>query len=151
MCAKFFLTVKKRRKVRKVSEIWAFYGTPSSYIFFIILKRLILYLVLIAVLIAKENLLGILVHSRLLQVLQHIPVCGLPLLFFSLSQNFTHNCFNFYVQEAYLTHFSYRCWFLNCSVERAVWMGGFARCHFRAQKNLDFQVPPPPPPLLPIG
>ncbi len=27
MCAKFFLTVKKRRKVKKVSEIWAFYGT----------------------------------------------------------------------------------------------------------------------------
>ncbi len=28
------------------------------------------------------------------------------------------------VPEAYLTHFSYRCWFLNCSVERAVWRGG---------------------------
>jgi hypothetical protein len=27
MCAKFFLTVKKRRKVKKVSEIWALYGT----------------------------------------------------------------------------------------------------------------------------
>ncbi len=26
-------------------------------------------------------------------------------------------CFYFFVPEAYLTHFSYRCWFINCSVQ----------------------------------
>ncbi len=30
MCAKIFLTVKKRRKVKKVSEIWAFYGNKQK-------------------------------------------------------------------------------------------------------------------------
>ncbi len=30
----------------------------------------------------------------------------------------------FYVLEAYLTHFSYRCWFLNCSVQKALWVSG---------------------------
>jgi len=30
----------------------------------------------------------------------------------------------FYVPEAYLTHFSYRCWLLNCSVQRAIWVRG---------------------------
>jgi hypothetical protein len=30
----------------------------------------------------------------------------------------------FYVPEAYLKHFSYRCLFLNCSVQRPGWVGG---------------------------
>ncbi len=30
----------------------------------------------------------------------------------------------FSVPEAYLIHLSYRCWFLHCSVQRAVWVGG---------------------------
>jgi hypothetical protein len=29
MCAKICLTVKKRRKVKQVSEIWALYSTAS--------------------------------------------------------------------------------------------------------------------------
>jgi hypothetical protein len=63
---------------------------PCNYSFFMKLKMSsIPYLILISVLITKENLLGILVHSRLLKVLQHIS--GLPGLFFSLSQNYIHN------------------------------------------------------------
>jgi hypothetical protein len=31
MCAKILLTVKKRRKVKKVSEIWALYGTITVF------------------------------------------------------------------------------------------------------------------------
>jgi hypothetical protein len=63
-----------------------------------------------------------------------------------------------YSPEAYLTHFSYRCWFLNCSAERGEWRGGgeeyaiyflgpsttrFARCHFRAPKMSRFSGPTP--------
>ncbi len=35
MCAKILLTVKKRRKVKKVSEIWALYGTSGNVVFYI--------------------------------------------------------------------------------------------------------------------
>ncbi len=42
----------------------------------------------------------------------------------------------FYVPEAFLLHFTYRCWFLNGA--------RFARCHFRAPKSLDFQGRPFP-------
>ncbi len=30
----------------------------------------------------------------------------------------------FYVPEAYIMYFIWRCWFLNCSVQRPVWKGG---------------------------
>jgi hypothetical protein len=71
-----------------------------------------------------------------------------------------------YVPEAYVTQFSFYWRFLNCSVQRAVWVGGeqdivnslcpareeddffglqwnsFCSFHFRAQKSFDFQGPP---------
>ncbi len=31
--------------------------------------------------------------------------------------------FNFFVPDTYLMHFTYRCRCLNCSVQRAVWVG----------------------------
>ncbi len=49
----------------------------------------------------------------------------LPRLRFSVIR--TRGLRGFYVLEAYLTHFSYRCWFLICSVlwpQWPVWMGG---------------------------
>ncbi len=30
----------------------------------------------------------------------------------------------FYMPEAYIIHFIWHCWFLKCSVQRPVWMGG---------------------------
>ncbi len=48
----------------------------------------------------------------------------------------------FYVPEPYIMHFIWRCWFLNCSVQRPVWMGGGGRS--RAIKFLYA-----PAPLLP--
>ncbi len=84
--------------------------------------------------------------------------------FNNVRQLLTHSVivFNVYVHvpEAYLTHFSYRCWYLNCSVERAVLYGGGGgpenldffglKCHslrsmpFQGQKSLDFHCPPLP-------
>jgi hypothetical protein len=62
--------------------------------------------------------------------------------------------------EAYIMHFIWHCWFLNCSVQRPVWMGGdrspgAGRLSFfmhlsgpsRVIQFLYAPVPPPPPPV----
>jgi hypothetical protein len=42
---------------------------------------------------------------------------------------------DFYVPEAYLTHFTYRCWFLYCPVQRAVWVGGAVQGKFTSSRQ----------------